>query len=119
MKEKITVWHKPTCSKCIDATAFLQEHGIIPDEWRAYLEDVPSEEELTAVIKMLGIPAKELVRTKEGVFAEQYEGRSLSEAEWITAMHEHPELIQRPIIIIGNKAYIGRSRDGLSGMLER
>lgn len=116
MKEKITVWHKPTCSKCIDATEFLEQHGIIPDEWRAYLEDVPSEKELSAVIKMLGIPAAQLVRTKEAAFAE-YAGRNLSEDEWIAALHQHPELIQRPVIIIGNRAYIGRSSEELSQLL--
>lgn len=116
-RDKITVWHKPTCSKCIDATAFLEQHGVIPDEWRAYLEDVPSEEELNAVIKMLGIPAAQLVRTKEPVFAEKYEGRNLSEQEWIAAMHQHPELIQRPVIIKGNRAYIGRSDEELLKLL--
>lgn len=116
-KAKITVWHKPTCSKCIDATAFLEQHGIIPDEWRAYLEDVPSEKELRAVIKMLGIPASQLVRTKEPVFAEKYEGRDLSEDEWITALHQDPELIQRPIIIKGNRAFIGRTEEELNTLL--
>lgn len=117
IKEKITVWHKPTCSKCIDATSFLREHGIIPDEWREYLVDIPSVQEIREVVKKLGIPAEQMVRKKEAVFIEKYDGKQLSEDEYITAMHEHPELIQRPIIIKGNTAFFGRSEDDLNQLL--
>ncbi len=123
MKEKITVWHKPTCSKCIDATSFMEEHGVIPDEWREYLVDVPSVEEIRDVLKKLGIPAEQMVRKKEPVFIEKYDalqqaqGGQLSEDEYISAMHEHPELIQRPIIIKGNTAFFGRSEDDLNRLL--
>ena len=115
---RITVWHKPTCSKCINATEFLESHGVIPGEWRNYLENIPSEEEIRDVLKKLGIPAGQLVRKKEQVFTEKFEGKQLSEDEYIAIMHQHPELIQRPLIIKGNRAYIGRSGEELDRVLE-
>ena len=115
--EKITVWYKPTCSKCIDATAFMEQHGVIPDEWVNYLEDVPSEEELREVIRKLGIPAAQLVRKKEIVYQQKFAGAKMNEDKWIKAMLKHPELIQRPIIIKGDKAFFGRSEDDLNRIL--
>lgn len=96
---------------------FFESHGIIPDEWREYLVDVPSEDEIRDVLKKLGMSAEELVRKKEPVFIEKYEGKQLSEEEWISALHQHPQLIQRPIIIMGNKAFFGRSEDDLNQLL--
>lgn len=116
-KEKIIVWHKPTCSKCIDATAFMKEHGVIPDEWREYLVDVPSEKEIRDVLKKMGIRAEEMVRKKEPVYKEKYAGKSLTEAEWIKAMTKNPVLIQRPIIITGKTAFFGRSEEQLNQLL--
>lgn len=117
MRDKIIVWHKPTCSKCIDATAFMEEHGVIPDEWREYLVDIPSEKEIRAVLRKLKLPAEKIVRKKEKVYVEKYAGKQLSEDEWIAALHRHPELIQRPIIIKGDTAFFGRSEDDLNQLL--
>lgn len=114
---KIIVWHKPTCSKCINAMEFFESHGIIPDEWREYLVDVPSEAEIRDVLRKLGISAEQLVRKKEPVYMEKYEGKQLLEEEWIAVLHRHPELIQRPIIIKGNIAFFGRSGDDLNRLL--
>lgn len=116
-RDKIIVWHKPTCSKCIDATAFMKEHGVVPDEWREYLVDVPSEDEIRDVIKKLNIPAEKLVRKKEQVYLANYAGQKLSDVEWIKVLHEHPVLIERPIIIRGNRAFIGRSEEELDQLL--
>lgn len=96
---------------------FFESHGIIPDEWREYLVDVPTKEEIRDVLKKLGIPAEQMIRKTEPVFAEMYEGRPMSEEDYITAMNEHPELIQRPIIITGDKAFFGRSSDQLDQLL--
>jgi arsenate reductase (glutaredoxin) len=116
-KEKIIVWHKPSCSKCINVMEFFESHGIIPDEWREYLVDTPTIEEIRDVLRKLNVTAEQMVRKKEPVFIEKYDGKQLSEDEFITAMHEHPELIQRPIIIKGNTAFFGRSEDDLNQLL--
>jgi len=116
-KEKIIVWHKPTCSKCRDAMAYINEHAVLVDEWREYLVDVPSEDEIRDVLKKLDIPAEKLVRTKEPVYKEKFAGKKMTEAGWIKALHKYPVLIQRPIIIIGGKAFFGRSEEDLERLL--
>lgn len=116
-KEKITVWHKLTCAKCRDAMAYMKDHAVMPDEWREYLVDVPSEEEIRDVLKKLNIPAEKLVRTKESVYHEKFAGKKMTEAKWIKALHKYPILMQRPIIIIGESAFFGRSEDDLQRML--
>jgi arsenate reductase len=73
-----------------------------------YLKDVPSEAELAGIIKKLGIKAEQLVRKSEAIYKEEFKGKSLTEKEWIGAMIKNPKLIQRPIVIHGNEARIGR-----------
>ena len=85
----------------------LNEHGA-DTEIINYLDNPPSPGELSDIIKKLGISAFDLIRKKEAIFQEKYKGKSLSDHEWILAMIEHPILIERPIIINGNKAVIGR-----------
>jgi arsenate reductase len=114
---KTIVWHKPTCSKCRDAAEFFETHGVIIDEWREYLIDIPSEDEIRDVLSKLGILAEKLVRTKEPVYQEKFAGKKMTEAKWIKALHKYPMLIQRPIIIAGNKAFFGRSQENLEQLL--
>lgn len=116
-KEKIIVWHKPTCAKCRDAMVYMKDHAVMPDEWREYLVDVPSEEEIRDVLKKLNIPAVQLVRTKEKIYQEKFTGKKMTEAKWIKALHKYPILIQRPIVIIGEKAFFGRSEEDLQRLL--
>ena len=85
----------------------LKEHGA-DTEIINYLDNPPSPDELSVIIKKLGISAFDLIRKKEAIFQEKYKGKNLSDHEWILAMIEHPILIERPIIINGNKAVIGR-----------
>ncbi len=73
-----------------------------------YLEIPPSAEKLKEIISLLGISPQELVRKSEAVFLEKFSGKSFSDSEWIEAMAEFPILIERPIVIHGNKAAIGR-----------
>ena len=74
-----------------------------------YLEDPPSADELRRIIDLLGIPARELMRTTEDVYKEaELDDESLSDNEIIDAICEYPALLQRPIVISGNRAIIGR-----------
>jgi arsenate reductase (glutaredoxin) len=66
------------------------------------------------VLKKLGIPAEELVRKKEPIYKEKFEGKKMTEEKWIKALMEYPILIQRPIIIKGDKAVFGRSEEELN-----
>lgn len=104
---EITIWHNPMCSKSREALGILQEGGY-EGKVVKYLENTPSEDEIRSVLKMLGIGARELMRTKEDIYKELGLSSVENEDALINAMAKHPKLIERPIIIKGNKAIIGR-----------
>lgn len=105
---EIKIYHNPRCSKSRETLALLQEQGIEPVVVE-YLKDTPSADELKAVLKKLGISARQLLRTKEDEYKENgLDNPQLSEDDIIAAMCAHPKLIERPIVINGNQARIGR-----------
>ena len=73
-----------------------------------YLKTPPNQEELRGLLKKLGIKPAELVRRGEEVFKEHYAGKTLSDEAWLAALAAHPILIERPIVVRGAKAVIGR-----------
>ncbi len=73
-----------------------------------YLVDVPSENEIKEILQLLGIKAEALVRKKESLYKDKYEGKKISEKQWIKILHQNPILIERPIIVLNDKAIIGR-----------
>jgi arsenate reductase len=104
----IKIWHNPRCSKSRDSFNLLEERGI-KVEVIQYLETVPSKEALQDVLKMLGMSsARELMRTKEAIYKELNLKDETSEEALLEAMINNPKLIERPIIIKGNMAVIGR-----------
>lgn len=112
-----TIYHNPQCSTSRKALALLKDHGIEPVVVQ-YLKDVPSEMELAELVAKLGIKPEELVRKKEALYKEQYAGKKLSDREWIKALHEHPRLIERPIVVKGNTAVIGRPVEQVEALLK-
>lgn len=113
---EITVYHNPRCSKSRMAVNYLEEKGIDFDTIE-YLKDLPSKAELKAVLKKLGIPAEKLLRKNEADFKEHFKGKELSEDEWIEAMIQYPKLIERPIVIKGNKAVVARPTEEIDTLL--
>jgi arsenate reductase len=105
--ETIKIWHNPRCSKSRDSFKLLEERGIDAKVVK-YLEDVPTKEELVELLKMLNMKARELMRTKEALYKELNLKDEESEEALIEAMIANPKLIERPIVIRGNKAVIGR-----------
>lgn len=103
----IKIYHNPRCSKSRQGVEALENSGQ-EFEIVKYLEAVPSEKELTDIIKLLGIAPIALIRKNEKIWKENYKGKELSDKEIILAMIQHPKLIERPIIINKNKAVIGR-----------
>ncbi|MDQ3108773.1 MAG: arsenate reductase (glutaredoxin) [Bacteroidota bacterium] len=87
--------------------SLLKSRKVVPDIF-LYTETPPTEEEIKAVLKKLGIKAEELIRKKEKIYKEKFEGKKMTEEKWIKAMVKFPVLIERPIVIKGNKAVIGR-----------
>lgn len=112
----IKILHNNRCSKSRCALEILKENGF-DYEVVSYLEDVPSEEELTIIIEKLGILAEELVRKGEKDYKDNFKGKKLTEKEWISAMIKYPKLIERPIVINGNKAVVGRPPESILNIL--
>ena len=101
------IYYNPTCNSCRVALSYLEKEGIRPTI-REYLKQPLTRKELKELLEKIGIKAEELVRKNEPIFVEKYAGKTLSNDEWISAMVENPILIQRPIVISGNVAIIGR-----------
>lgn len=104
---KTIIYHNNQCSKSrssLDAVKQLDADVEVIE----YLKNPPSASELRAILKMLQLPAEALIRKGESIFSENFKGKNLSEEEWIEAMVQYPKLIERPIVIHGNKAAIGR-----------
>ena len=104
----LTLYHNPRCSKSRGALELLEARGLQPTVVR-YLETPPSASELSALLSKLQLPARELLRTGEDEYkALNLADTSLSDAQLIEAMVAHPKLIERPILVAGAKAVIGR-----------
>lgn len=108
----IKIYHNNRCGKSRSGLEILEKSGK-PFEIVKYLEDVPSAKELKDIIKLLGIKTIELVRQNEPIWKEHFKGKHFSDSEIIKAMVENPKLIERPIIINGNKAVIGRPAEAI------
>ncbi|MBN8701730.1 MAG: arsenate reductase (glutaredoxin) [Bacteroidetes bacterium] len=107
MSNTIKIYHNPRCTKSRETLDLIQKKNKNV-EVIEYIKTPPTEKELKEIIKMLGIKAEQLIRKKEKLFEEKYKNKKLSEDAWIKAMVKNPILIERPIIINGKKAAIGR-----------
>ena len=103
----ITLYHNPRCRKSREGFSLLEKSGK-DFEVIKYMETSISEEKLKEIINLLNIKPLELVRTNEAIWKSDYKGKSLSDEQVVKAMVEHPKLIERPIVINGKKAIIGR-----------
>lgn len=103
----IQIYHNQRCGKSRNCLLLLQ-NADKEIEIIKYLDNPPTMTELRALLQKLNIPAIELVRQKEPIWIEQFKGKKLSDDQIIQAMSQHPILIERPIVIKGNKAIIGR-----------
>ncbi len=112
----LKIYHNPRCAKSREGLLLLEKSGK-EFEIIKYLENVPSKEELKQIISLLGISPDQLLRKNEAIWKEKYKGRTLSDEEIIEAMIAHPSLIERPIVINGNKAAIGRPSSNISQIL--
>lgn len=101
------IYHNPRCSKSRQTLSLLIDNDVDPEIFE-YLKTPPTAKELSEIINMLGIKPIELVRKGEAIFKEKYKGKELSDKAWIDAMVENPKLIERPIVIDGNQARLGR-----------
>jgi arsenate reductase len=104
---KVEVYHNPRCSKSREAVNYLNEQGhevqIIE-----YLKEVPARAELEMLLAKLNLRPHAIIRTGEQIYKERFKGKNFNDDEWIDILMEYPKLIERPIVIRGNKAVIGR-----------
>ncbi|MEU9444404.1 arsenate reductase family protein [Streptomyces sp. NPDC048304] len=117
------IWINPACSKCRSAISLLDAEGA---EYtvRRYLEDVPSEDEIRAVLDRLNLEPWDITRTQEAEAKElglkEWARDAATRDRWITALAEHPKLIQRPIITADDgTALVARSEDAVREALSR
>lgn len=117
MKKKLTVYQKPTCTKCRTTLRILKECGA-DFEAINYFETQLTAKDLRALLRKLGLTAPEILREDEPVARKLGIGKKdFSDDELIALMAKHPELIQRPIVVRGDKAVLGRPPENVEKLL--
>ena len=117
MSEKITVYEKPTCSTCRNLVKILKEAGIDFDKVDYYVAPL-SATEISGLLKKMDITARDLLRKTEATYKElDLASADLKDSEIIALMAKHPELMQRPIVVKGNRAVLGRPLDNVKEFL--
>lgn len=115
--EEVLLLHNPRCSKSRATLALLEERGVSVTV-RSYLEEPLGRDELAEVGRRLGRPATEWVRRKEGAFGEAGLTADSDEGAVLEAMAMHPILMERPILVRGGRARVGRPPEDVLGILE-
>ncbi len=114
---EVTLYHNPRCSKSRQTLALLEERGITP-EIIEYLQTPPDAATITGLLDKLGLPAIELIRRGEAPFAElALAGKEDDDGALVEAMVSHPILIERPIVVAGDQARIGRPPEAVLDIL--
>ncbi len=117
MVEKITVYEKPTCTKCREVDKILRESGADYEKINYYVEPI-GEKKLRELLGKMKITPRELLRSSEKIYKElQLAHSSHSDDELIILMVKHPDLIQRPIVEKGKKAVLGRPVENINKLL--
>lgn len=113
----VTIYHNPRCTKSRQTLELLTARGITP-KIVEYLKAPPTAKELKAIVGKLGIKPEQLVRKGEDIFKEKFAGKTLTDAQWIEALAANPILIERPIVVRGDQAAIGRPPQNVEKILE-
>jgi arsenate reductase len=117
MSDTITVYEKPTCTKCREMDRYLRESGVDFSKVNYYLEPL-SEPKLRELIKKMEIKPRDLLRTSESIYRELEIGKKdLDDDEIIALMVKHPDLMQRPIVERGGRAVLGRPTENVKSLL--
>ncbi|GAB4252034.1 MAG: arsenate reductase (glutaredoxin) [Vicingaceae bacterium] len=101
------IYHNPRCSKSRQALNLLKEKGVTP-EVVEYLKEVPTFEEMKKLVQQLNMKPEDILRKGEEIYKKEFKGKNFTDDEWIKILIENPKLIERPIIVKGNKAIVGR-----------
>jgi len=112
----LKIYHNPRCTKSRETLAILNKKGV-EVEVVEYLKNTPSIAELEEIVNKLGISAEQLLRKGEALFKENYKGTNLSNDQWIEIMVKNPILIERPIVVLNDRAIIGRPPENVNDLL--
>ena len=112
-----TIYHNPRCSKSRNTLALLEENGVDP-KVVLYLETPPGVSEIKGLLKKLGMKAGELVRRGEGDYKASGLDRDASDEKVLAAMAKYPKLIERPIVVRGSKAVLGRPPENVLALID-
>ncbi|KAA3436915.1 arsenate reductase (glutaredoxin) [Rufibacter hautae] len=112
----ITIYHNNRCSKSRQALELLQNTGqevkVVP-----YLSETPTVEELRAILAKLQAGPEDIIRKGEKLYKEVYAGQHLTQDEWLQVLAENPVLIERPIVVNGDRAVVGRPPENVLTIL--
>ena len=112
----VVIYHNTRCSKSRSACEIVAGRGIEATIVE-YLKTPPSREELRALLQKLGMKPAEIIRRGEDIFKENYAGKTLDDEQWLDALVAHPILIERPIVVRGERAVIGRPPEKVMELL--
>jgi arsenate reductase len=112
----ITIYHNPRCRKSRETLALINDANK-EVEIVEYLKEPPTVAELKKILAKLNKSPEEIIRKGETIFKEKFKGLNLTEEEWMEVMVENPKLIERPIVVKGNKAVIGRPPENVQELL--
>ena len=119
MSDTITVYEKPTCTKCREMDRFLRESGVDFNKVNYYLEPL-DEKKLRTLIEKMEIAPRALLRTSESIYRDLELGKKeLDDDEIISLMVKHPDLMQRPIVERGDRAVLGRPTENVQQLLTK
>ena len=107
MAEKYTIYHSPRCRKSREALNFLVEEGV-DHEVVKYLDKPLKPKDLKLILAKLDLNVTDVIRKEEQLFKQKYKGLDFTDDEWLMVLEENPKLLQRPIVVKGSKAVIGR-----------
>ena len=118
MKKKVQILYNPRCSKCREALSFLEGENC-EIEIKEYLKETLSKKELKDILSKLGLKAFDIVRKKEDLYLKKFKNKTFTNEEWIQLLIENPTLIERPIVIDGYKAVVGRPPELVVDLVNR
>ena len=112
----LTIYHNPRCGKSRETLKIIEESGEEVNIIQ-YLKTPPSEEEIRQLVEKLGLPVEYLVRKSEKTFIEDYKGKEMESEDWFRILSENPILMERPIVVKGDEAVLGRPPENVLKLL--
>ncbi|HKL40506.1 MAG TPA: arsenate reductase (glutaredoxin) [Cryomorphaceae bacterium] len=116
MADKYTIYHNPRCRKSREALNFLVEEGV-DHEVVKYLDEPLKPKDLKLILAKLDLSVSDVIRKEEQLFKQKYRGLDFTDDEWLKVLQENPKLLQRPIVVKGSKAVIGRPLENVKKLL--